>query len=60
MDTKSEHCALAPTIVASEKHSMSSPCAVRRAVVEKFMVKKFDDGKSNEVIVKECGVLFIN
>ena len=61
-ETKSEHCALAPTIVISVKHSTSSPCAKRRGVVEMFMVKKLVDEEKGEmprIFEKECIGLFI-
>ena len=60
---KSAHCALAPTMEASVKHSTSSPCATRRGVVEMFMVKKLVDeekGETQGVFEKECKGLFIN
>ena len=63
IDVKSEHCALTPTIEAIVKHSMSSPCATRRGVVEMFMVKKLVDEEKGEmqgIFEKECMGLFIN
>ena len=61
MEMKFEHSVCACRDCISSKHiDVIITSANRRGVVEKFMVKKFDDGKRKEVIVKECGVLFIN
>ncbi len=53
------HCAVT-LCVESKSVAPTSIGISQRAVVEKFMVKKFDDGKSKEEIVKECEDLFIN